>query len=59
VGDREQRFAAIGDGNMNWDAIVEAFAYAGTQYAFIEQDDCYGVDPVEELAASYRYLMGV
>jgi len=59
VNDKEQRFAAIGDGNMNFPAIVEAFAYAGTQYAFIEQDDCYGKDPVEELARSWRYLEGM
>ncbi|MCL2299278.1 MAG: sugar phosphate isomerase/epimerase [Firmicutes bacterium] len=59
VNDKEQRFAAIGDGNMNFPAIVEAFAYAGTQYAFIEQDDCYGKDPVEELARSWRYLEGI
>jgi len=59
VGDKEQRFAAIGDGNMNFPAIVEAFAYAGTQYAFIEQDDCYGEDPVDELARSWRYLEGM
>jgi len=56
VGDHEQRFAAIGDGNLHWPAIIEAFAFAGTQYAFIEQDDCYGKDPVEELARSWRFL---
>ena len=52
----QPRFAAIGSGNMNWPAITAAFEEIGTQYAFIEQDDCYGVDPVEELAASFRYL---
>jgi len=59
VGDKEQRFAAIGSGNMNWPGIIAAFEEIGARYAFIEQDDCYGVDPVEELAASYRYLMGM
>ena len=52
----QPRFAAIGSGNMNWPGIVAAFEEIGTQYAFIEEDDCYGVDPVEELAASFRYL---
>jgi len=55
----EQRFAAIGNGNMNWPGIVAAFEEAGTNYAFVEQDDCYGADPLEELAASYRYLMSL
>jgi len=52
----QPRFAAIGSGNMNWPGIIAAFEEIGTRYAFIEQDDCYGADPVEELAASYRYL---
>ena len=51
-----QRFAAIGSGNMNWPGIIAAFEKAGTKYAFIEQDDCYGADPVDELAASYQFL---
>jgi len=58
VNDREQRFAAIGDGNMCWEAIAAAFEEAGCQYAFIEQDDCYDKDPVEELGRSWRYLAG-
>jgi len=56
--DKEQRFAAIGDGNMNWEALNAAFEEAGTQYAFIELDDCYGKDSVEELAVSLRFLQG-
>jgi len=55
--DGAQRFAAIGNGNMNWPGIIAAFEEAGTKYAFVEQDDCYGADPLEELTASYRYLM--
>jgi len=54
----EQRFAAIGDGNMNWEAIIPAFEEAGCRYAFVELDDCYGKDPVEELARSWRFLAG-
>ena len=59
VDDREQRFAAIGDGNMNWEAIVDAFGEAGCLYAFIELDDCYGKDPVDELAVSWKFLQRV
>ena len=54
----KQRFASIGSGNMNWPGIIAAFEEAGTKYAFIEQDDCYGADPLDELAASYKFLMG-
>jgi sugar phosphate isomerase/epimerase len=52
----QPRFAAIGGGNLNWPAIIAAFGEAGCQYAFVEQDDCYGKDPLEELAASWRFL---
>ena len=52
----EQRYAPVGEGNMNWPAIMEAFEEIGTQYAFVEQDECYGADPVEELAKSFEYL---
>ena len=55
----QPRFAAIGDGNLNWPAIIAAFEEAGCRYAFIELDDCYGKDPVDELAVSWRFLQGM
>ncbi|MDR1463857.1 MAG: sugar phosphate isomerase/epimerase [Oscillospiraceae bacterium] len=51
-----QRFAAVGSGNFDWPPVLAAFGEIGTKYAFVEQDDCYGADPLEELAASYRFL---
>ncbi|MDR2753753.1 MAG: sugar phosphate isomerase/epimerase [Oscillospiraceae bacterium] len=53
---KQQRFAAVGKGNLPWPAIIEAFESAGARYAFVEQDDCYGADPVDELTDSLRYL---
>lgn len=54
--DGKQRYAAVGSGNMNWPGILAAFEEAGTQLAFVEQDLCYDADPLEELAASFRFL---
>ncbi|MDR1927435.1 MAG: sugar phosphate isomerase/epimerase [Oscillospiraceae bacterium] len=54
----QQRFAAIGQGNFDWNKITAAFEEAGAQYAFVEQDDCYGLDPLEELESSLRFLRG-
>ncbi|MDR0532031.1 MAG: sugar phosphate isomerase/epimerase [Oscillospiraceae bacterium] len=53
---QQRRFAAVGSGNMNWRGIAEACAAAGTKFAFVEQDNCYGRDPFDELAASWSYL---
>lgn len=53
---REQRFAPIGEGNLDWPAILKAAEEGGCEYLMVEQDDCYGRDPFEELAISYRNL---
>lgn len=53
---REQRYAEIGEGNLNWPAILKAADEGGVEYYLVEQDDCFGRDPFESLAISYRYL---
>lgn len=53
---REQRFAEIGEGNLNWRAILEAAEESGVKYLLVEQDNCYERDPFESLAISYRNL---
>jgi len=59
--EREQRFAEIGEGNLNWPAILKAAEEAEVEYCLVEQDRCYERDPFESLAISYRNLkaMGV
>jgi len=54
--EREQRFAEIGEGNLNWRAILDAAEHSGVEYLLVEQDQCYGRDPFESLAVSYRNL---
>lgn len=53
---REQRFAEIGEGNLNWPRIMEAAEKGGVEYYLVEQDQCYERDPFESLAISYRNL---
>lgn len=50
--DGQQRMAAVGDGNLNFDRIVSAAESAGTEYLLVEQDLCYGKDPFDELKRS-------
>ena len=54
--EREQRFAEIGEGNLNWPAIMDAAREGGVEWYLVEQDDCYGRDPFESLAISYKNL---
>ena len=56
VEQREQRFAPIGQGNLNWTAIFDAAEQGGVEHFLVEQDNCYGADPFESLATSYRFL---
>ena len=53
---RQNRIATIGEGNMNYDAIIEACLKADVEYGFVELDDCYGKDPFECMKKSYDYL---
>ena len=53
----EQRFAAVMDGNLDFDGILEACRETGITRAMIEQDDCYGRDPFDELALSAKNLI--
>jgi len=52
----EQRMAVIGEGNINFDAVLTACQCAGTQSLLVEQDDCYGENPFNCLERSYKYL---
>ena len=53
---RNIQIAPIGEGNMNYDAIIEACLKADVKYGFVELDDCYGADPFECMKRSYDFL---
>ena len=56
---REQRFAEVGEGNLNWPAILEAGRQSGTRWYIVEQDRCYDRDPFESLKISFNNLKGM
>ncbi len=58
--DRTQLFAEVGEGNLNWPAILDACKEAGTEWYIVEQDTCQR-DPFESLGISLRNLkeMGI
>ncbi len=54
----EQQMAEVGEGNLNWPAILEACREAGVQWYAVEQDICQR-DPFESLQISYENLRGM
>ncbi len=53
--DNKLVMAEIGEGNLDWDAIIKACDEAGAKWALVEQDICQR-DPFESLKISYDYL---
>ena len=52
---RTQLFAEVGEGNLNWPAILDACKEAGVEWYIVEQDTCQR-DPFESLGISLRNL---
>ncbi|WNB87232.1 sugar phosphate isomerase/epimerase [Cellulomonas sp. ATA003] len=53
------QFAEVGQGTLDWPAIVEQALTSGAEYLFVEQDDTYGRDPFESLAMSRDHLVSL
>ena len=56
---REQRMAVVGEGNINFEAVLSAAESAGTEYALVEQDSCYDENPFDCLKRSYQNLVSM
>ena len=54
--DQKVRMAAIGDGNINWDAVFAAVKECDIEYAFVEQDKSYDEDPFDCMEKSLRFI---
>lgn len=52
----ERRFAPVGSGVLPFRSILDTCLAAGVEYAFVEQDNCYGEDPFACLKQSFDYL---
>jgi sugar phosphate isomerase/epimerase len=54
--EREQRFAPVGEGNLNWERILSAAEKSNVKYLMVEQDRCFDDDPFDCIAKSYKNL---
>ncbi len=53
---KEHRMAPVGEGTINFSKLIPLCVDGGTRYILVEQDNCYGEDPFDCLARSYRWL---
>ncbi|MFW6597809.1 sugar phosphate isomerase/epimerase family protein [Propionibacteriaceae bacterium Y2011] len=53
------QFAEVGQGNMNWPALMPAAEKAGADFFFIEQDNTYGRDAMDCVRESRAYLASI
>lgn len=57
--DRTQLFAEVGEGNLNWEAIIAAGKASGVRWYIVEQDNCYGQSPFDCIERSLKNLKGM
>ena len=48
-----KRFAEVGQGNIDWPSVVAACKETGVEYAVVEQDSCYDLEPYGCAQRSY------
>lgn len=51
------RMAPVGEGNLNWPAIMKASEDIGVKYAFVEQDNAVDTDPLACMKTSHDNLV--
>lgn len=58
---RDQKFAPVGEGNLNWERINSAARQANAEWVIVEQDRCEvpPTDPFEALGVSFRNLVAM
>jgi sugar phosphate isomerase/epimerase len=52
----KQLFAEVGEGNLNWPAIITAGKGAGVEWYIVEQDNAYGKSPFDCIETSLKNL---
>ncbi len=55
IHDGSQMFAPVGEGNLNWPAILKACKKADVKYHIVEQDRCLR-DPFDCIASSLKNM---
>jgi sugar phosphate isomerase/epimerase len=54
--DPEQKFVPVGSGTLDFPAILDAMSQAHVRWGIVEQDQCYGQPPLDQIRMSLQYL---
>jgi sugar phosphate isomerase/epimerase len=54
--DRTHLMLPVGEGNLNWDRILQACKNARVEWYIVEQDNCNGEDPFDCLKRSLEFV---
>ena len=52
----DRKFAPVGEGILDFKAILDAASKNGVKYGAVEQDDTYGVNPLDAIKTSFTNL---
>lgn len=52
----ERGFAPVGEGTLDFAAILDAMQRAGARWGIVEQDDCFDTPPLEAIRISFQNL---
>ena len=55
--DKIVQFAEVGEGVIDYPNVLRTAVECGTRYFHIEQDDCYGRNPMDSIRLSYENLV--
>ena len=53
------QFAEVGEGNLDFSAIIEQSLASGAEYLLVEQDDLYGRTVYDALQTSYDNIVAL
>lgn len=50
----DRKFAAVGSGTIDFVSVIAEGNKAGVKWGIVEQDDCYGQDPLDNIRMSFE-----
>ena len=55
--DKEGKFAPVGTGTIDFKSILAQTEKSGMEFSLVEQDQTFGLDPMEAIKISHKGLI--